>query len=154
MKSIIAFSDTHHREIPEKLKNVMDENDYLFFLGDGAKSLDELIFHPGFHGVRGNTDDSHLPEEEVFEIENVRVLLTHGDTYGVKQSLQPLAQRANELNCSVVFYGHTHFAEICRFENITFICPGAVSDPVVGSPTYAYANISNGKIVAKIVKLV
>lgn len=152
-KHIIAFSDSHNTPIPEALLNMIDESEFVFFLGDGTGSLGDLAFHSGFFGVSGNCDTVMLQREQVIEIEGVRILLTHGDRYSVKRDLSLLAYRAQELNCSVVFYGHTHFAEIDRLENITFVCPGSIYNPVVGEPTYATATITNGKFLAKIVNI-
>lgn len=153
-KTIVAFSDTHNTPLPDKLLSIIEENDYVFFLGDGIKSLGELAFHSGFYGVTGNCDGS-IPQhqEQVVEIDGLRMLLTHGDKYHVKNDLIDLAMRAKELDCTIVFYGHTHFAEIDRYENITFVCPGSIYNPLDGTPTYAYATVFNGKFVAKIVNL-
>ena len=152
--TIVAFSDSHQKEIPERLLNIFEESEYVFFLGDGDnKNISELAFHPGFHGVCGNCDVKALPEEDVVEIDGVRILLTHGDKYHVKRDLNTLLFRAKELNCSVVFYGHTHFAEIDRFDDITFVCPGALSNCLSGNPSYAYATIVDGKFLVKIVPL-
>lgn len=152
-KTIVAFSDNHHNRIPERLLDVIEESDYVFFLGDGTSTLKDLVFHSGFYGVSGNCDTPLLQEEQIVEIDGVKILLTHGDKYNVKTDLTKLALRAQELECGVVFYGHTHFAEIDRFENITFVCPGSIADSLTGVPTYAYATITNSKFLAKIVNL-
>ncbi len=153
MKSIIALSDNHYFPIPDRLMNIIDESDYVFFLGDGTNSLGNLVFHDGFYGVKGNCDSSPLLSEQVVEIEGFKILLTHGDKYNVKRDLTALKLRAQELGCQVVFYGHTHFAEIDREDNITLICPGSTHKPLSGTPTYCYATISGGKFLAKIVKM-
>ncbi len=151
--TIVAFSDSHNVKIPERLLDIIDESEYVFFLGDGTSSISDLAFHSGFHGVSGNCDTKILPEEDILEIEGIKILLTHGNNYGVKSDLTRLAFHAQELGCSVVFYGHTHFAEIDRYQNITFVCPGSIVNCKSGCPSYAYATIVNGQFLAKIVKL-
>ena len=153
LTTIVAFSDSHNAPIPKRLLDLIDENNYVFFLGDGINSLGDVLLHKGFIGVNGNCDRPLLNDEEVLEIDNVKILITHGHKYGVKRDLTALALRAQELGCNVVFYGHTHFAHIDEYQNITFVCPGAISSPLCGAQSYAYAIIHNGKFTAKIVNL-
>ncbi|MCQ2409583.1 MAG: YfcE family phosphodiesterase [Clostridia bacterium] len=154
MKTITVFSDVHYSRIPERLINVADESSYCFFLGDGIHSLGNMILHKEFHAVQGNCDDyCGFPEEEVIEVEKVKILITHGNKYHVKRDLLPLLYRAKELECSLVFYGHTHFAEENVIDGITLINPGAIESPGTGVPSYCYAVIEGEKIVTKIVNL-
>ena len=51
MHTILAFSDSHSAPLPQKLISVANESDYVFFLGDGARSLGELLFHKGLNAV-------------------------------------------------------------------------------------------------------
>lgn len=153
MKTIVAFSDSHNMPLPSMLVDVAMENDYIFFLGDGISSLGDLLLHKQFHGVKGNCDSYSFNDEEVLKIEDVKILLTHGDKYHVKRDLTPLAFRAKELGCSLVFYGHTHFAQIEEYDGITFINPGAMLSPLIGAPSYAYVVVNKGKFTAKIVNV-
>ena len=52
MKKIVVFSDIHYNCVPEKVKSVANEADYLFFLGDGGSRLGDLLFHHGLVAVR------------------------------------------------------------------------------------------------------
>ena len=153
MKKIVVFSDLHYANIPEKIKSVANEADYLFFLGDGGSRLGDLLFHHGLVAVKGNCDDTPFPREEVIEIEGVKCLVTHGDLYSVKRGLLPLSYRAKELGCTLVFYGHTHYAEILEEDGITFLNPGAIHSPMTGTPSYAYVVIQGDKVTAKIVDI-
>lgn len=154
MKTIVALSDLHYNSIPEQLKAIIAESDYFFFLGDGINKLDDTLFHKDLHAVCGNCDAGGFPREEIVEVEGARILLTHGDLYSVKSGLLKLKLRAKETNCNVVFFGHTHQAEQITEDNITFINPGALSSPLSGTRSYAYAVVNGNKIVAKIVDLV
>lgn len=154
LDTILAFSDSHGKILPEKLLSVAAESKYIFFLGDGANGIEPLSSKSNFFGVKGNCDyGCGFPRERVVIIGNTRILLTHGDLYRVKYDLLPLALRAKELDCSAAFYGHTHFASIDEHEGVTLICPGALSAPTIGAPSYAYATVYNGKLSAKIVNL-
>lgn len=153
MKTIVAFSDLHYSAIPDRLKSVALESDYVFFLGDGGSRLGDMLFHKGLVAVKGNCDDCPFPREEVVDIEGVKILATHGDLYGVKRDLLPIALRANELGCGLVLYGHTHCANTEEFYGLTLINPGSIQSPVIGTPTYSYIVIHGNQITHKIVPL-
>ena len=153
MKTIVAFSDLHYSAIPDRLKSVALESDYVFFLGDGCMRLGDLLFHEGLVAVKGNCDDCNFKREEIVEIEGVKILATHGDLYGVKRDLLPITLRAKELGCSLVCYGHTHYATAEDIDGLTLINPGAIHSPVIGTPSYAYIVINDKNITYKIVDL-
>ncbi len=153
MKTILAFSDSHNSPLPQKLKDVAAESDFLFFLGDGSSGLKDLLLHKNFHAVDGNCDKPAFGKEEIIETEGLRILITHGHVYSVKRSLLPLTLRAKELQCDVVFYGHTHIAAVDECDGITMICPGSVAYSFNKPPSYAYAVAHNGKITIKIVNI-
>lgn len=140
--------------LPSRLTDVANESKYVLFLGDGLGSLDDLMCHKGFHAVKGNCDRYEFCDEEVVEIDGVRILLTHGDRYHVKRGLLELDLRARELGCTLVFYGHTHFAQIDENAGITFVCPGSIYSPLSGAPSYAYTVVHDGKFTVKIVNLI
>lgn len=151
MKTIFAFSDIHEGTLPPRLLAVAEESDYVFFLGDGAARMGDLVLHKGFFAVKGNCDYLPLPEETVTEVEGVKILLTHGHRYGVKTDLLSLALRAEELGCCLVFFGHTHTAEIVEHGAVTLVNPGSLTHPSFGTPTYAYTVITEGRAFTKLV---
>ena len=151
MKTIFAFSDIHEGTLPPRLLAVAEESDYVFFLGDGAARMGDLALHKGFFAVKGNCDYLPLPEETVTEVEGVKILLTHGHRYGVKTDLLSLVLRAEELGCRLVFFGHTHTAEIVEHGAVTLVNPGSLTHPSFGTPTYAYTVITEGRAFTKLV---
>lgn len=153
MHTILAFSDSHCAPLPQKLLNIASEADSVLFLGDGTSGLGELLLHKGFHGVDGNCDAGMLGKEELLDIDGARILITHGHIYSVKRDLLPLTLRAKELECSAVFYGHTHIARIDECDGTTLICPGSVAYPLGGAASYAYSVAHNGKLTTKIVNI-
>lgn len=154
MTTITVFSDSHGTPLPTKLTSVAFESNLVFFLGDGILSLGDMLLHKGFHAVKGNCDPScGFCDEEVVEVENVRILLTHGDKYRVKNDLTSLYMHARELECNLVLYGHTHFADVQEYAGVTLVNPGAIYSARTGAPSYAYVVVTNGKFVVKIVNL-
>ncbi len=152
MKTAVVISDTHgnFRAI-DKILPIMKENDFVFHLGDLEKDIWQYRkeLNDKITSVSGNCDGGG--SEETVEIEGVKVLLTHGNKYGVKDSLYKLSLRAIELGVSTVFYGHTHLADIVNIDGITFINPGSLSS--YGVKSYCYAVFHQGKVVCKIVNV-
>ena len=123
--------------------------DYIFFLGDGITSLGSMLANKNFRGVTGNCDPSRNlanGRECVIEVDGVKILLCHGDRYGVKSGLTSLYMRAKEENCKLVFYGHTHTPSIEEYDGITFVCPGSTHPYMSNRPTYALTVIKDGKM--------
>ena len=81
----------------------------------------------------------------------MKILLTHGHRYGVKTDLLSLALRAEELGCRLVFFGHTHTAEIVEHGAVTLVNPGSLTHPSFGTPTYAYTVITEDRAFTKLV---
>ena len=129
----------------------MAECDYIVHLGDYYRDLHPFYqeYCDKIYAVKGNCDGGG--DDLVFEVEGKKILLTHGDRYGVKSTLLKLVLRAKEVGADLVLFGHTHIAESCEIDGITFINPGTLS--VYGKQTYCYTVIAGGKIVYKIVNL-
>lgn len=143
MKNYLVFSDIHgDYDSLVKMKKIASENDGAFFAGDGLSSLSNFATKE-FYAVKGNCD-LFGEEEKVVEINGVKILLTHGHNFGVKQSYLRLFMRAKELECSVVIFGHTHLATVFEKEGVLFVNPGTCSYHA-NQKTYAILIISKGK---------
>lgn len=150
MKTFFIVSDTHGHTAPlEKLRGVMNESDYVVHLGDHASDMRpfERELYKKLYVVKGNCDGGG--NDEIIEVDGYKILLTHGDGYGVKSSLYKLLLKAKELKANAVFYGHTHIARIEEIDGIVFINPGNMRDFI--DKTYCYAVLHDGKLTAKIV---
>ena len=149
MKTVLVLSDTHRNfSALEKLLPKMLENDYVFHLGDyQADILQYRELGDKVYSVLGNCDGGG--DDLVLEIEKVKILLTHGDRYGVKSSLYKLLLRAKEVGANVVFYGHTHVASVEKIDGITFVNPGCTYGYL--DKSYCYAVFHKGSVTTKIV---
>ena len=65
-----------------------------------------------------------------------------------------LMLRAQELDCAVALYGHTHVSEIEYAGGVQIVCPGSPSVPRRGRrKSFAKLEIENGSAMASIVAL-
>ena len=127
---ILVMSDSHGN-IPLALQacDMAGNIDALFHLGDGgddagilAHALNIKVIH-----VAGNCDiGSDSSRELLMECEGKKLLLFHGDAYGVKSGLSMLEKRACEAGVDAVLFGHTHRASITTFSGILAVNPGTL----------------------------
>ncbi|MBQ7788340.1 MAG: YfcE family phosphodiesterase [Clostridia bacterium] len=113
---ILVFSDSHGKgkNISSAIELHKKSCDLVVFLGDGLSDIDYLkSLYPEltFFAVKGNCDfftggTSNL--ESVFDLDGIKVLITHGHRYGVKSGVGTILKRAHELDADAVFFGHTH----------------------------------------------
>lgn len=132
MKAII-FSDSHRSFNP--MVRAMEKEgrvDLIIHAGDVLSDVEDLkIMYPRHNivYVRGNNDfwDNSVTEDRFFNLDGVKIFLTHGHNYGVKYSLAKLIKHAKELGADLCIFGHTHTALNERTGGITLFNPGSAS---------------------------
>ena len=137
---LIVISDTHGN-YPLALRACEQDGqvDAVIHLGDGANdtSVLERLLGARIISIAGNCDHgSASPRELLWEFAGKRLLLTHGDLYGVKSGLARLAQRAREIGADAALYGHTHRADIHTEAGILLLNPGTL---MKSAPENSYA---------------
>lgn len=147
---IAVLSDTHRYESYIKMAAKMCKDaDVVLHLGDNVSDVEiikkeigkDVIF------VKGNCDiERSAKVEQLIELENKKILMTHGHEYGVKSSLLNLNYRAKELGADIALYGHSHIASIEKHDGIWFVNPGSVSLPRGLRHTIAFIEIKDGVI--------
>ncbi len=89
-----------------------------------------------------------LPDEEEFKAGFFNVWVTHGDKYNVKydDKLERLNRAAMERRADIVFFGHSHYAEILndKENGIVFVNPGCIGTlkTSAGKATYAVVRVT------------
>lgn len=79
--------------------------------------------------VKGNNDFGvDLPYIRFLEIEDKKIMLTHGHLENVKFGLDRLKLKAKLNHADIVIFGHTHERYLMEDEKILFINPGALGD--------------------------
>ena len=106
---IAVISDSHGNKsgINKIFESV--QFDYLFFLGDGLGDLGNYIYLDNVYAVSGNCDFfSSYPNERIIELAGKKLLITHGNRYGVKGGINNLLEYAHTQGVDIVLFGHTH----------------------------------------------
>ena len=150
MKKIIVFSDSHGAiGRLEKLYDLMEEMDYIFFCGDGLNDIEEIKnrFPEKLFAVHGNCDGGSMDDEKEIVIDETKILLTHGHKYNIKYDINNLAESAKSRNCQVVFYGHTHIANAEMMKDVIMLNPGSLGSDL--NPSYFVGTIVEGKVSGK-----
>ena len=146
------LSDTHgNKKAIESIMPALEKCDLVVHLGDHFYDMDGFKerLNGKLYTVYGNCDGGG--EDLVIERENAKILICHGDKYGVKMGLTRIYLRALEIGAKLVFYGHTHRANVTFENGITIINPGAMTH--FGDKSYALVNLNDGVVDAKIIKV-
>ncbi len=127
---ILVVSDSHgdRQIIASVVKRYEQQVDGIFHCGDSELKLDDpLISH--LHIVKGNMDLADFAPAEVEEVDNHRILLTHGHLQGVNDGLLNLKLYAKSKAADIVLFGHTHQLGVALDQGILFVNPGSISFP-------------------------
>ena len=127
----------------------------ILHLGDcwrDAEKLRELRPEIPMEQVPGNCDcRPYEPTEKLLCLEGRSVLLCHGHTYGVKQSLTAALFAARERQVDLFLFGHTHRPFLDQRDGIWFLNPGSIGD--WAAPSYAVVELGEGDIRADLRRL-
>ncbi|MEZ4627886.1 MAG: metallophosphoesterase [Eubacteriales bacterium] len=157
MKRIAVFSDTHNMfsRLPLALERV-GKVDMLFHLGDFAIDAERIAHELGyvpFFSVKGNNDSGSVyPRMRIERVEDVWIMLLHGDGY---HTLYQLIDKARENRCAAVLFGHTHVPLLQADGELLVINPGSMSLPRQGSkPSCAVLEVEGTDINVKMLPLI
>ncbi|AWK50616.1 metallophosphoesterase [Clostridium beijerinckii] len=130
---IAVVSDTHRViKYIDLAKELIEGADVLIHLGDNIDDVEvlECGFEGKVYAVAGNCDYStKYPKETIIEVNGRKIFFTHGDLYGVKNSLNNIYYRGKELDADIVLFGHTHEQIIEENRGIILMNPGSISLP-------------------------
>lgn len=130
---VLVISDSHgNLDNVEKVIKNNERFDMVIHLGDIIGQDDTLknMCECPIITVKGNCDYyTENKVTEVFELENNKIMATHGHYYSVDWGLDKLYYGAQERHCNIAMYGHTHVPEIFEQGDVTIINPGSISRP-------------------------
>lgn len=147
MIKIVVISDTHgNLQAIDKMAQIILESDFVFHLGDHFDDMKNYAHVLGdkLYRVHGNCDWG-TQKDIVVKIDKQRIFATHGDLYGAKRGTTKLVEKAKQENCSVVFYGHTHVAEIKKQDGVLLVNPGTLQK-YSANKSFAYVIVNNDKV--------
>lgn len=157
MKIIVA-SDSHG-DIHSLIDYLGDEKfDMLFYLGDYVKDGLEIadILNIPYKIVRGNGDYGvrNFYDDELFELKDKKIFLTHGHKYNVSLGLEGIYYKAKELKADYALFGHTHIPIIEKLGDIIIMNPGSTTSPRTSDRQRTFGIIELGKNMnEKIIKI-
>ena len=153
--TILVLSDSHGNV--ENMVRAVELTDprMILHLGDcwrDGEKLHDLFPDIPFHQVPGNCDyRPDEPAERLLFLEDKRVLMCHGHTYGVKQTLLNAGYAAEEQNLDLFLFGHTHRPLVDMRGKTLFLNPGSIGDHF--RPFYGVVTLENGRLDARTVPL-
>ena len=154
---ILVISDTHKELISAGMAigHMMKKGlDIVIHCGDhieDAKKLEKQYPKLRFFYVPGNCDGWFFNDDEkikVVEIEDKKVLITHGDHHNIKNNYKELFEEVKRNNADIGVCGHSHVAhkEVRKNTGLMVVNPGSISLPRDSSyPSYAVLDIQKGK---------
>lgn len=151
MKKILIISDTHgDMDLFVKLIS-LEKPDYTIHAGDFCIPVTYLSRYVDYF-VAGN-NDSEGEHMKLFEIEEVKFFLTHGDKYFFNKN-KNICKDAKLYGANIAITGHTHVEEIVEMDDITLINPGSLIKPrnYKKIKTYCLLFIDKDQIVSKEIK--
>ena len=150
------MSDTHgNSALARKALSLSEPVDAVLHLGDGSADAERLRETPGVPvvNVAGNCDvGGEAPRELLWECAGKKILLTHGDAYGVKSGLDRLEARASEVGADAVLFGHSHRATHIVHPGLLILNPGTLSREA-RHHSYAVVHVTSDGITARLIDL-
>jgi putative phosphoesterase len=145
---ILVLSDSHgNSSLAFRAYSLAEPVDAVVHLGDGADDAELLrTLDAAMVSVAGNCDvGSPAPRELLWECGGKKLLLVHGDAYGVNRGLGRLEQRAIALSADAVLFGHSHTPTAVIRSGILFLNPGTLSRSS-GHKSFAILDIADNRM--------
>ncbi len=153
--TVLVLSDSHG-DVEAMARAVeRTDPDLIVHLGDCWRDAEELrMLFPRIpmEQVPGNCDfrPGEAAEKLVFW-GDLRVVLCHGHTYGVKHSMMSAGYAAMEKEADVFLFGHTHRPMWDQRGRTLFLNPGSIGKGL--KPTYGVLRIEDGRVTPVILPL-
>lgn len=162
---MLVFSDSHgyRNNMETVLSKWKRMPEFVVHLGDGSEEFDTLAGQYAetttvFASVAGNLEDYAVPSalrpppSRIITFGDYRIFLCHGHRFGVKSGTEAFIPLAKRYEIDAVLYGHTHIpfeetvsaGEMERDRPLKIFCPGSISMPAFGQPSFGVITEANG----------
>lgn len=150
---ILVLSD-NHGDVNVVKKIIEDNKDADMIMHCGDLEASEREF-PAMEIVKGNNDFyGNFAQQKIFELEGHRILLIHGHQFSYFRRMESMLAKAQELDCDIVCYGHTHVASADEAEGKLFLNPGSCWRSRDGKdPSYAILYITPDSKKCEIIRI-
>ncbi len=127
---IIAVSDTHgDKAVLKQIAEKYPDCAAYFYAGDSELMADDPVFTT-YQAVVGNMDyDQSFPKTLTKDVDGLRVFMTHGHYYNVREMLDDLLAAGRKEGAQLIIYGHTHVALAEQHSGVVVVNPGSISQP-------------------------
>jgi putative phosphoesterase len=136
----MILSDTHgNYPLAVRLVSEAGPVDLIIHLGDEFEdgTLVGQFCQLPVLAVPGNCDPgSSEPRTKIVKLGGKTLLLTHGDSYGVKSGLTNLIKKAHAEQADIVLFGHTHQSLVRQADGVLLVNPGTLQQR---APRLSYA---------------
>ena len=127
---ILVFSDSHGSDKTLEAAMLLHKDaELIIHLGDGERDFDGIAYAVAGRKivqVCGNCDFySLLPNNEIIDVEGVRIFCSHGHTELVKHGTQMFIEKAKALGAHIALYGHTHQSVTAYDDGLHIMNPGS-----------------------------
>jgi|Deesub1362A_J573_1020465.scaffolds.fasta_scaffold17930_1 hypothetical protein len=131
---LLIIGDTHiprrASQIPEPLRRKIEREvfDLIACTGDltDKKVLEYLRAISTVRVVKGNMDHLPFPEYEVFNAEELKIGLIHGDQVYPRGNRDQLRSIAKRLGVRILISGHTHSPDV-HIDDVLLLNPGSAT---------------------------
>lgn len=140
----VVVSDNHGDQlILTDLYSIYKDQATLFLhCGDSEADRSDSNWH-NMVTVKGNMDHSEFPLSRMIEVEQDRILLTHGHKQRVKVGLNQLMEEGKEQGATIILFGHSHIPYCERQDGLLLLNPGSISLPKGPHPkSYALLSVT------------
>lgn len=153
IKKILVVSDSHMATNKVLQAIDIEEPDMLIHLGDIEDDPDDIqdYLNKVVNKAKGRSTDEYVRSVYIkgncdrffkdkmigallFDINNLKVLATHGHGFYVDAGVDDLLAIAKEKSCDIVMYGHTHVYRDEVIDGVRFLNPGSIAFPRKGEP--------------------
>lgn len=133
---VLVFSDSHGK-LEYMHRAIMSEKpDHILHLGDYVRDfqhIKEKFPQIPMTNVPGNCDyGDPAPESQTIVLDGVRIYMTHGHVYQVKNMYLRAIYAALEQDARILLFGHTHRAECFEEKGLWALNPGAAGQGSYG----------------------
>lgn len=146
MTTCIVLSDSHNTlRIDQATAELFEHADKILHLGDGRRDAEQLraLYSDKLISIEGNCDGG-TEAFRIVEIEDARILITHGHMLRVKSGTETLHAECLAQGVSCGLYGHTHRPAVETYGNLKLINPSAWKDGC-----YCYLTVAGNRILAR-----